>query len=180
MDRSPLARTLVVIGAAVTLAATAGCAGQREPATTEAANGCEGRARTAAELAGEAPAGWRVAGEEQALGKKIADEVPPRDLRRVTTKRVAKGREAVLMIVVEVRHPAFADGYLSGVSKQIGGEIQDVQFGETRATLHRTDDGGASMLGKSDVCAAAVLLGTSPEATKDLARELPAKEEPTP
>ena len=93
---------------------------------------------------------------------------------------VLDGREpGVLLVVIEVTHPPLADGYVSGFSEKLPRPIQDVQFGETRGTLARAQDGGATMIGKSAPCAVAVVLGVSPEITKEIARDIPAAAEPT-
>jgi hypothetical protein len=43
----------------------------------------------------------------------------------------------------------------------------------------RGQDGGGVMIGKSAPCAVAVVLGVSPELTKEIARDIPAQAEST-
>ena len=157
----------------------AGC-GEGGGGPTRTADTCEGEARTAAELLADLPSGWRLGPSDRAMADSVAAEGPRGDRRRVTARRVEKGRAGATLIVLELRDPAYADGVMSGMKEEAGTAIQDVQLGGTRGTLHEMEDGGALVLGRTERCTAAMLLADKRELAEELARELPAEPEETP
>ena len=170
----------LVIAAAVTLIVGVLRGGAADTASAGTDERCGGPARTAEQLVANMPGKWQPGEPDPDTGDDLSKGFEPEQLDQVTTLGVLDGREpGVLLVVIEVTHPPLADGYVSGFSEKLPRPIQDVQFGETRGTLARAQDGGATMIGKSAPCAVAVVLGVSPEITKEIARDIPAAAEPT-
>jgi hypothetical protein len=170
----------LVIAAAVTLVIGVLRGGPDDSASGSTDERCGGSARTAEQLVANMPGKWQPGEPDPETGDELSKGFAPEQLDEVTTLGVLDGGEpAVLLVVIEVTHPPLADGYVSGFSDKLPRPTQDVQFGETRGTLARAQDGGATMIGKSAPCAVAVVLGVSPEITKEIARDVPAAAEPT-
>jgi hypothetical protein len=77
--------------------------------------------------------------------------------------------------VLELRRPGDADELFAGFSERARDQIEDARLGTASAKLYRAPDGGATLVGLSERCGAAVVLGVSPRATRQVAAGLPVK-----
>ena len=99
----------------------------------------------------------------------------PEETERVTARAVIRGGEAAAAVVV-IEMPEGSgdeDELFAGFEEQADGKAEDASLGSAEARLFRAPDGGASLVGLSDPCAAALILGVSPRTTRELAGDLP-------
>jgi hypothetical protein len=61
----------------------------------------------------------------------------------------------------------------AGFEEQADGKAEEASLGSAEARLFRAPDGDASLMGLSDPCAAALILGLSPRVARELAGDLP-------
>jgi hypothetical protein len=164
----------LVIAAVITLVVAVARAGERAQERAEAESACATPARTAEQLTARLPDGFRSAPADPAIVEQFSSGMSGAEPRRITARSVASGEEPVgAVVVVELREPADPDELFAGFAEGAGGQVEDAPIGTATGKLYRAPDGGATLVGISERCAAAVVLGVSPSATRRIAAELP-------
>ncbi len=170
---------VLVIAAAVSFIVAASRAGERTgeeeaTASTSAETGCAAPARTAEELTASLGRPWKTAEADPGIVDQVKGSLPE-DTERVTARAVIRGGEpAAAVVVIEMPEGSGdEDELFAGFEEQANGDAEDASLGRAEARLYRAPDGGASLMGLSEPCAATLILGVSPRVTRELAGDLP-------
>jgi hypothetical protein len=164
----------LVIAAVISLVVAVGRAGEEAQERAEAERDCAAPARTAEQLAVRLPDGFRSAPADPAIVDQLSSGMADAEPRRITARSITSGSEPVgAVVVVEMREPADPDELFAGFTEGAGGQVEDAPLGSATGKLYRAPDGGATLVGLSERCAAAVVLGVSPRATRRIAAALP-------
>ena len=168
---------VLVIAAVVSLVVAASRAGEsaggeEANAGAGAAEGCDAAARTADELTAELGRPWSPAEADPAIVDRVRGSMPE-ETERVTARSVIRGGEPAAAVVVIEMPAGSEDELFAGFEEQAGDDMEDASLGSADARLYRTPDGGASLVGLSEPCAATLILGVSPRVTRELAGDLP-------
>jgi hypothetical protein len=170
---------VLAIAAVVSLIVAASRAGSAAQERAAAQRGGAGGARIAAQLVERHPGGWRSVPAARELIDQLSTNLPRHEARRFTARSIQRGAEPVgAVVVIELGAPGsetelFA-GFEDGAREQAA-EVEDAPLGTARGKLFRAPDGGATLVGLSDRCAAALVFGVSPRITLRIAAGLPVR-----
>jgi hypothetical protein len=165
---------VLVIAAVVTLVVAVTRAVDTARQRAQAADECASPARTAAQLVAGLPDGWRSAPASDEVIDQFSRALSQTRTRRLTARSIMNGAQPVAaVVVIEMHEPADPDELFAGFTEGAGGDVEDARLGHAPAKLYRAPDGGATLVGLSDRCAGAVVLGVSPRAARRLAAALP-------
>ena len=164
----------LVIAAVISLIVAVGRAGGEAQERAEAERDCAAPARTAEQLAARLPDGLRSAPADPATVDQLSSGMAEAKPRRITARSITNGSEPVgAVVVVEMRDAADPDELFAGFTEGAGGQVEDARLGTATGKLYQAPDGGATLVGLSGRCAAAVVLGVSPRETRRIAAGLP-------
>ena len=168
-DRPVWSPWTLVIAAVVSLIVAVGRAGSEAEEREEGRRACANGARTADAVIGTLPARWESAPAAQEAIASFQRDMPRDEVRRLTVRAITRGAQPVgLVMVAELFEPGSADALFAGFASEARGPIEDARVGEASGKLQRTPDGGASLVGLSERCAAVVVLGISPQVTRQI------------
>lgn len=172
-DRPIWSPWMLVIAAVVTFIVAVGRAGSEAQEREEARRACADGARTADAVIGTLPARWESAPAAEEVIARFRRGMPRDEVRRLTAQTIARGAQPVgLVMVAELREPGSPEDLFAGFAAQAAGPIEDARVGNAEGKLQRTSDGGASLVGLSERCAAVIVLGVSPRTTREIGSSL--------
>ena len=164
---------VLVIAAVISVLVAASRVGRDAEQAAGAKESC-GAVRTAEQLVGALPDTWRSLPSDPELARSFSSRMPQEEIGEVTARSVGRGGEPVgAVVVVELRRPGSREELIAGFSEGADGKVEDAALGSARGKLYRAPDGGATLVGMSDRCAAAFVIGVSPRTTTGIAGDLP-------